>query len=861
MIEYVNAIARLWWDWTAAMFWQVGLLIVLIACIDRLIRRWAWPQLRYALWSLILIKLVLPPTLSLPSGMVPQLRPVVEQAARWMDSERSIAAESPILRALHENAAAVVVMEPAPPMRAGFAMVESRGSVEGKGLYDGALADTKPVGANDYSPLPVAMPLNLQSATRNPQLSWPFHAMATWLAGTLILGTWLLIRLHSLVGRHTNRAAETSLPQSFYSHLAGCAERLGLRQIPRVIEVGQLATPAVFGVFRPVLLMPKGYLSRLSRRDTEHMLLHELAHIRRGDLHAHGLYMLLQIVYWYNPLLWLARRQLHHLRELSCDATVANLLREQTSAYRQTLLETARRFLARSTEPGLGLLGLFEDANRLVVRLDWLAKPTWRYRTMKHAFVLAVVALMFACVLPMAQGQDNTPAVVQNRSTDQIEEETLSSQELAELQARLEKLEVERQKLQKELQTLEQARRKAKEAQAQSVEAGKEAKKAKDAADKARLKAKEAQAHAMQAHMDTEEYQQWATEMQAWVEQMQQWQQSLEMQAWQRNVEQWKNSEEFQKWQEDVEKWSSIYSHRIEKAYGGDAGADGVVAIPPMPPMPAMPVMPAMPAPPVEHRAPMHVPQVHVPPIPEIHMPDMPPVNVHVQHDDSRAKAEETVHFTSPLVDGGLVIVENRVGAINVRGGSTNECRIDIRITARADTQEEARAMAKTVTMKVENTDARFFIRPVKPDDSDWSNLDVAFEITVPHHVNLQLTTDVGAVLLRDVQGQIKVRANVGAIKTENVRGDIELETNVGNVDFIAPDDLSAIVTALTNMGSIKSDLPIQVGSKAQAGEGHPQISMGSTAAGTLGAGEGTVKLKSNVGSISIRYKAPATRP
>ena len=61
----------------------------------------------------------------------------------------------------------------------------------------------------------------------------------------------------------------------------------------------------------------------------------------------HGLYLLLQIVYWYNPLLWLVRRHLHHLRELSCDGTVAELLRERTAAYRQTLLETARRMLPR----------------------------------------------------------------------------------------------------------------------------------------------------------------------------------------------------------------------------------------------------------------------------------------------------------------------------------------------------------------------------------------------------------------------------------------------------------------------------------------------------------------------------------
>jgi len=242
-----------------------------------------------------------------------------------------------------------------------------------------------------------------------PQLAWQFHAMTIWFSGTLILGIWLFLRLHSVAGRHAYRAAAASLPQSFYNHLADCSKRLGLRRIPRVAVTKRLTSPAVFGVFSPVLLMPRGYLSKLSRRDTEHMLLHELAHIKRGDLVMHSLYMLLQIAYWYQPLLWLVRRHLHHLRELSCDGTVAELLRERTLAYRQTLLETARRLLTTSVEPGLGLLGLFEDSNHLLARLNWLTKPTWRYCTMKRLIVATLAILMFACVLPMAQGQDPSP--------------------------------------------------------------------------------------------------------------------------------------------------------------------------------------------------------------------------------------------------------------------------------------------------------------------------------------------------------------------------------------------------------------------------------------------------------------------
>ena len=66
MIEMLNQVAHVWFQWQWAMLWQVAVLTSLVVVIDRLIKRWAWPQLRYALWLLILVKLILPP--SLPSN-------------------------------------------------------------------------------------------------------------------------------------------------------------------------------------------------------------------------------------------------------------------------------------------------------------------------------------------------------------------------------------------------------------------------------------------------------------------------------------------------------------------------------------------------------------------------------------------------------------------------------------------------------------------------------------------------------------------------------------------------------------------------------------------------------------------------
>src|SRR2546423_6009061 len=73
MNAWGEAAARVWAGWMWPMFWQMTLLILVVAIIDRSIRRWAWPQLRLALWSLVLIKLVLPPTLASPVSVTSTL--------------------------------------------------------------------------------------------------------------------------------------------------------------------------------------------------------------------------------------------------------------------------------------------------------------------------------------------------------------------------------------------------------------------------------------------------------------------------------------------------------------------------------------------------------------------------------------------------------------------------------------------------------------------------------------------------------------------------------------------------------------------------------------------------------------------
>jgi len=370
MNETINHCADLWWNWQWSMFWQVALLVGVVALIDRVARNWAWPQLRYALWLLILVKLVLPPSLTSPVSLTSRMPGLARQARV---TPMAIPPESDSL------------------MREGTRPTAVRSAIPAAAPAPGATALTQ-------EPSP-AGPASFAPATAD--LSWHAYAMGVWLLGVLALGVGLVAHLRRLGVERGGKRPE-DVPDWFDAALQQAAGEIKLHRVPRVVFTGKVCCPAVFGLVRPVLLMPADQVSTLTRRDARHILLHELAHIKRGDLLTHAGYMVLVTLYWFNPLLWLIRKRLQNLRELCCDATVARCLREETGAYRDTLLETGRALLARPLGPGLGLLGLFEDTGSLVTRLHWLEKPNWRYPWFRRALVAAVVVLMLCCILPMA---------------------------------------------------------------------------------------------------------------------------------------------------------------------------------------------------------------------------------------------------------------------------------------------------------------------------------------------------------------------------------------------------------------------------------------------------------------------------
>ncbi len=381
--------------WT--MLWQSSLLIGVVFALDLLLRRRLRASLRYALWLVVLAKLALPPSLALPTGLGWCVRPPLPAAA---SKERLDGSDGRLGGGDGRLGWSLAL----PPRPAGSEEWVGT-SEDGLGGRDGRLglgreinrARTRDRGPSAVSHGPGSPALPQRPAESGERLGW--SEALPGVAGAVSLGllAWMLGRWRQ-IARHANRAA---LAPDWLEGLFGQARGLsGARGNVRLGLIDGRMSPAVCGLLRPVILLPRALVEQLAPDRLRAVLLHELIHLRRGDLWLSLAQSLLQIAYWWHPLLWLANARIRRAREEAVDDAVMLALGSDAAAYAPTLLEVARLVLARPPL-SLGLVGILESRTFLRQRIERLLEfrpPRRAGLTLTSLFCLAAFA---ALALPM----------------------------------------------------------------------------------------------------------------------------------------------------------------------------------------------------------------------------------------------------------------------------------------------------------------------------------------------------------------------------------------------------------------------------------------------------------------------------
>lgn len=156
--------------------------------------------------------------------------------------------------------------------------------------------------------------------------------------GTAATASWFLFcwLLSGLTVWRGSRPA----PEAWVNEARVLAKRVGLRGDVSVRRMHRDASPHVAGLFRSVVMMPPSAESWTTEA-RQAALVHELTHIKRGDRLTQAIAQLACALYWFNPLVWYASRELSRERERACDDEVLRL-GAKPSDYATLLLDIAR---------------------------------------------------------------------------------------------------------------------------------------------------------------------------------------------------------------------------------------------------------------------------------------------------------------------------------------------------------------------------------------------------------------------------------------------------------------------------------------------------------------------------------------
>jgi uncharacterized protein (TIGR03435 family) len=165
-----------------------------------------------------------------------------------------------------------------------------------------------------------------------------------------------------------------------------------------VISSDERIEPGVFGVFRPVLLLPEGIAQRLTPDQLRAVVAHEMSHVRRRDNVANAIHMLAEALFWFHPLVWWIERRLLDEQERACDEEV---LRQggDPQVYAESILQICEFYV---TSPLICVPGI--TGSDLKMRIREIMRAGVRPRLSVAGRLLLCMAALLVLAGPMVVG-------------------------------------------------------------------------------------------------------------------------------------------------------------------------------------------------------------------------------------------------------------------------------------------------------------------------------------------------------------------------------------------------------------------------------------------------------------------------
>ncbi len=352
--------------WLVRAGWQAAILALLALLLCAVLGKRLEARWRYGLWLIVLLRLAVPVTPAAPwslFGLVP--------TAEEMGSQENLAL-APVSLNEHPH-----------------------------------LSDAHVVGRPNISQLPAT------SAPSMPESIAPANlTVAQWFALGWLGVVVLLLARHGRLQirlRRQSRQWRAVADEHVLQIFQRCRAELGIVRAVRLLQSAAGCGPATCGAFGATIVIPDKLLAALFAEELRLVLLHELTHVKRWDVLMDRVAACLAMIYWFNPVAWLARASLRRERELACDAVVIahSAGHDAGAAYGRVLLKVTE-FLGSHQ---VGVVGILGKKHALIRRIRMIAEN--RKATTVEKIAGGALFLLMGCIgLTDAVSQQPPPNAV-----------------------------------------------------------------------------------------------------------------------------------------------------------------------------------------------------------------------------------------------------------------------------------------------------------------------------------------------------------------------------------------------------------------------------------------------------------------
>ena len=187
---------------------------------------------------------------------------------------------------------------------------------------------------------------------------------ACWAVGLLAVSLWHIGGYWR--ARRWIRQGMSDLDSYRNRRFQALLQRIGVRQVVRIVQTACLDVPAVIGAVKPVILIPASLLTGMDSEALEAIVLHEMIHIRRHDYLMNIVQTVIETLMFYHPVVWWVSHRIRQEREHCCDDAVVRILGDEVIYIKSlvSLEEGRHRFRMAVAADGCDL---FQRIRRLTV--------------------------------------------------------------------------------------------------------------------------------------------------------------------------------------------------------------------------------------------------------------------------------------------------------------------------------------------------------------------------------------------------------------------------------------------------------------------------------------------------------------